>query len=364
VIDRAEGAEIRFSAPKHVPLHEGARLTLADWIDAGDAERSFRFNSAAAAYHARYRLMHRLSAVADRPKAAVLGADPESPDGFYEDGSDVQVTVQPLTGYRLRRWEGDASGAYRTVSVRMNASRFIRAVLEPVPYVPPAGARNAAGETPVNAVAPGSLVSLFGVNLAAASEVGPVNPLAQTLAGVVVRLGARILPLIFVSPEQINLQLPHDVEPGAHRLLLQSEGQGETAIDIAVQRNAPGLFHEIDGGNPLAIATRGDGSRVTRDAPAKRGEEIALLATGLGPYDRAPVAGYAVPAGTICRIADAVEIHSETGIWEAHFAGAAERLAGIDVLRFRIPQEAPSGLAPLRVAVNGTASNTVMVPVE
>jgi uncharacterized protein (TIGR03437 family) len=364
LIDRAEGIEIRFSAPKHVTLHEGSRLTLSDWIDAGDAEQTFHFSSAATAYHAGYRLMHRLNAVADRPNAAVLGAEPDSRDGFYEDSSEVQVTVQPLAGHRFRGWEGDASGAYRTVSVRMTAPRFVRAVLEPVPFVPPAGARNAAGATPTNAVAPGSLVSLFGVNLTAVTEIGPVSPLAQTLGGAVVRLGTRMLPLIFVSPEQINLQLPHDIEPGAHRLVLQSEGQGETGIDIVVQRNAPGLFHELVGDQPLAIATRFDGSRVTPEAPAKRGEDVIILGTGLGPYDRTPVAGFAIPAGGVYRLADAVEVLSSDGVWEVQFAGAAERLTGIDVLRFRVPPEAPSGIVSLKVASNGTESNTVTLPVE
>src|SRR5256885_917050 len=44
------------------------------------------------------------------------------------------------------------------------------------------------------------------------------NPLAQTLGGVTVRVGDRFMPLIFVSPSQINLQLPDDLPLGAQTI--------------------------------------------------------------------------------------------------------------------------------------------------
>jgi hypothetical protein len=47
--------------------------------------------------------------------------------------------------------------------VTMSAPRAVKALLDPIPYIAPAGVGNAAGTTPL-AGAPGSIVSIFGVN--------------------------------------------------------------------------------------------------------------------------------------------------------------------------------------------------------
>lgn len=362
VVDRPAGAAVRFAAPKQIELYDGARLSLADWVNAGDVEQSFVFTSAVKAYHADYRLMHRLMAVPDRPDGAVVRAAPESADGYYETGTEVQITAEAAAGYRFRRWEGDVTGAYRSAAVKMTAPRFARAILEAVAFVPPTGVRNAAGETPENAVAAGSVVSLFGANLAIRTEVGPQSPMAQTLAGAVVRLGARMLPLIFASPEQINLQIPYDVEPGQYKLVLQTEGQADVSIDLAVQRNAPGLFHEVIESQAFVLAARG-GASVTAESPARPGDLITIWATGLGPYDRRPISGFAIPSGSVYRAADTVELWHGDAAWVVEFAGAAEGMAGIELIRFRVPRDAAAGALELKLRVNGTESNTVLLRV-
>src|ERR1019366_6110248 len=73
--------------------------------------------------------------------------------------------------------------------VTMSAPRVVKALLDPVPYIAPAGVMNAAGATPQAGVAPGRILSIFGVNLA------PDGMLPQTLGGLTVRVGDRILPL-------------------------------------------------------------------------------------------------------------------------------------------------------------------------
>jgi uncharacterized protein (TIGR03437 family) len=362
IIDRLPGSEVRIAAPWSVELYDGARLTLASGVDFWSAEQTVVFTSAIKSYHAGYKLMHRLVMVADRPEAAAFRANPDSADGFYDAGSDVEITVEARAGYRFQRWEGDASGVYRSVWMRMAGPRYARALLEPEPYVPPTGARNAAGVTPEDAVTPGSIVSIHGMHLAPFTEAGPASPLAQSLAGAVVRLGDRLLPLMFVSPEQINLQLPYEVEPGAYKLILEAAGQTPLAVDLNVQRNAPGLFHEMIADEPVALATHADGSAVTAENPAKPGERIAIAGTGFGPYERAPLTGFATPPGSLYRCVDAVELWSGEETWEVEFAGAAEGLAGIDVVRFRVPAGGRA-TAGLKLRVNGKESNTVRLPV-
>jgi uncharacterized protein (TIGR03437 family) len=57
-------------------------------------------------------------------------------------------------------------------------------------------------------VVPGSLVSIFGVNLASQIAFASAVPLPVTLGGVSVSFNGIAAPLLFVPPQQINAQLP------------------------------------------------------------------------------------------------------------------------------------------------------------
>src|SRR5258706_11849894 len=78
------------------------------------------------------------------------------------------------------------------------------------PIVNSGGIVNAASfATPV---APGALISIFGVNLAPQIALASQIPLPTSLANVSVRFNNNVFaPLLFVSPTQINAQLPWEV---------------------------------------------------------------------------------------------------------------------------------------------------------
>ena len=57
-------------------------------------------------------------------------------------------------------------------------------------------------------VAPGSLVSIYGQDLAANTQSAAAPPLPLTLSGASVLIGGQAAPLLYVSPEQINAQVP------------------------------------------------------------------------------------------------------------------------------------------------------------
>ncbi|HET8547997.1 MAG TPA: hypothetical protein VFL57_08335, partial [Bryobacteraceae bacterium] len=242
--------------------------------------------------------------------------------------------------------------------------RFVRAMLTRVPYIAPQGVRNAAGETPETGVAAGSLISIVGQSLAKGYQAGPTNPLAQTLDGVVVRVEDRILPLVFVSTEQINALLPSDVAEGDYSLTVQTTGQPDVSAPFTVVRNAPGLFSAIVDGKTVAVAVHEDGSPVTPTSPARRGEQVRLMGTGVGPFDRRPIDGFPTPAQPLFTVVDTTEVIAGDLRLPVIWTGAAPGLNGVTAVRFRIPAELSSGAAELRVAVNGKLSNSVVLPVE
>jgi uncharacterized protein (TIGR03437 family) len=360
-VERRAGGEARLAAPAAVAWSGETRLEFAGWSDGGPRERVWTAGTEEARLVARYRASHRLEAGVEPAEGAGIRLEPASEDGFYAEGAEVRVTAEARPGYRFRYWQGDLEGRWATGVVRMGGPRRVRAVLEEVPEAAEAGVQNAAGETPEAGVAPGSLIVIYGAKLAGGFEAAVGSPLPQTLGEVTVQVGGRLLPLVYVSPEQVSAQLPAELEEGLQRVVVRWEGRGETAVDFQVVRNAPGLFtREVEGAR-MALAAGEDGGFLGAEQAARRGETITLYGTGFGPSERRLPDGFAVeePAP---RLADRVEILAGEQVLEPVSATAAAGHVGLVALRLRIPEDAPARLE-LKVRVNGHESNTVAITV-
>ncbi|MGH9632813.1 MAG: InlB B-repeat-containing protein, partial [Bryobacteraceae bacterium] len=364
-IDRAAGTQVRLAAPATVSQTDASRYEFIGWGDTNETERTITLDKDTEYFKASYRVFNRLTTVVDPAEGAEVHVEPASPDGFYPEDSQITLTAKAKKGFRFRRWDGDLSGTSNSGVLNMSVSRTARVMLERVPYIEPAGVRNAAGETPEPGVAPGSIISIFGASMALQTEAGPVSPLAQTLAGVTVHLGDRLLPLIYVSPEQINAQLPSDVPVGTHSLTVRSSGFPDVEATVEIVRNAPGLFESMNGDKRYAIAFHEDGSQVTPESPARRDEQITLLGTGFGRLAHPPVDGFAVPASPPNALVDAAEIVSGDTRLKPAWCGAAPGFVGISAAKFKLGSEvSPSSDLLVSVVVNGRSSNPVHLPVE
>src|SRR5262249_39722823 len=146
---------------------------------------------------------NRLNAAITPPEGARLIADPASADGFYDANAQVQITIEPKLGFKFQNWDGDLTSASRSLTLIMNSPKFLRAVLDRVPALLDRADKTGPGEPPRPAAAAVSFVSFFGVTLPPTSGAGPASPLRQTLASVTVLVSGKLLPLVFVSPDQI-----------------------------------------------------------------------------------------------------------------------------------------------------------------
>jgi len=237
------------------------------------------------------------------------------------------------------------------------------AELDRIPYIAPAGVQNAASNTPTTTVAAGSIIAIYGQSLAPSLEVGPVNPLAQSIAGVSVTVNNFILPLLFVSPGQINAQLPWELPAGTYTIQVQSLGQPEVTGTFSVVRNAPGLFTQTINSQTYAIAFHANGSLITPSSPADPGETVSLLGTGLGPFEGNLVDGF-FPPNPPPALVDSVSISAGSYSPAPTWVGAAAGSTGLALTEFEVPAGITAATSlPITITVNGVKSNVVMLPV-
>jgi uncharacterized protein (TIGR03437 family) len=113
------------------------------------------------------------------------------------------------------------------------------------------GGRNAAK------IAPGTLVTIRGVNLADQTVSAPADQdqLPKTLAGVEVYFDGLRAPLMYVSPTQINAQIPYEIydatSVSAYVRSAATDGtiRTSTAVGVPIVQQNPGIFAQ-DGTDP------------------------------------------------------------------------------------------------------------------
>ena len=361
---RAPGTQVNVTVPPSVAQGDGSRLDFNGW-PGGVGIYAVTLSDSDQRVVAAYHLMNRFTASSDPPNGAVYTVTPVSPDGFYDSSSTVAVSLTAQPGYKFRRWDGDLSGTIPSGTVAMSAPRTVRGLLDPVPFIAPAGVANAAGVTPQQGVAPGSMISIFGANLTTSSAVAPDGHLPQTLAGVVAHSGDRLLPLIFASPNQINAQLPDDVPLGSQIMTVSPPGQADVRALFTAVRNAPGLFPVPVNNQAFAMAIHEDGSPITSDSPAVHGELITVYGTGFGPADHPRPEGFPVPTSPDYLIVDTATVQVGDAVINAQKAFVVPGKQGIDAVQFRLGDSAPTATnATMKVTVNGVDSNTVLLSVQ
>jgi uncharacterized protein (TIGR03437 family) len=123
------------------------------------------------------------------------------------------------------------------------------------------------------AVAAGSLATVFGNFTGADTLAAPQFPLTTKLGQTQVLIQGNAVPLSYVSPGQINLQVPAGLSPGQYLVSVQVAGQQVARSTATVVLRAPGLF----------TVRNADGRTNSPSSPARAGDTIQILGTGQGP---------------------------------------------------------------------------------
>ncbi len=223
------------------------------------------------------------------------------------------------------------------------------------PQVSAGGLVNAASYVG-GASAPGAIVSLFGSGFGSAWESAATLPLPRRLAGGTrVTVGGVEAPLFYVSPSQINFQIPFEVSTATATVTVTRGDDGQSqSMSLTLANAQPGIF--TYGTGSAAALNAQTGALVSAENPVGRGEWVAVYASGLGRV--LPAAQSGAPPQALSSTAEPVTVLVGNSRAEVNFSGLAPNFAGLYQVNFRVPADvAPGAEVPLKLSVSGLESN-------
>ena len=201
-------------------------------------------------------------------------------------------------------------------------------------------------------LAPGSLFTIFGEDLASETAAAESLPLPARLAGTEVLVNGRRAPLLYVSPTQINAAVPAETPIGRGGVIVRSAAGQNRGHPVEVRAAAPELFL-IEGDQAQAL--NADGSWNSADKPAAADEILTIYWTGLGVSDPWVGAGEAAPVERPAVAAHPVTVKIGGREAEVRFAGLAPGFAGLGQLNAVTPAGV-AGRLPIQITVAGFES--------
>jgi uncharacterized protein (TIGR03437 family) len=243
---------------------------------------------------------------------------------------------------------------------------------QPPPAINSLGLVNAANLG--NASTAGSIVSLFGSGLASGIMKATGVPLPPALGTTSVQVNGIPAPLFYVSPTQINFQVPWEVSGQQHVSVTVTAGNQMSApVSLNLAPLAPGIFATNGAGTGQgAVLIAGSSSLAapvgfaTGSRPAARGEYLSIYATGLGPVTSPPSSGAPSPGNSppTTTTTPTVLIGGASAPI-VQFSGLAPGFVGLYQINVQVPPLATVGSqVPLVLLMGGVSSNTVTVAIQ
>jgi uncharacterized protein (TIGR03437 family) len=307
---------------QHVPDAQGNRwitkITLTEEAGIGTTLTGFTINGASS------------DVVSSFGSAAIPPRGSLTATVKFANMSVPSVVVFGFTGT-------DASGQIwsRQVSIPFEAASALLTIL---------GVANAASYQQV--FAPGMLLYVAGSQLSPLVQVAGSVPFPTLMGNVTATVNGLAAPLYYVSPGQLDIQIPYEIPPGKVTLTVTSLGQAAT-FSFTVGAAAPGIFTAQDGSLvPYASGARGDTLLLFITG---QGVVSPLVATGAAPAAGTPLSE--LPAPTL-----PVMVTIGGILAPRTFVGITPGLVGVTQINFQIPPDAPLGPQPVVVTIGDVPS--------
>lgn len=219
--------------------------------------------------------------------------------------------------------------------------------------------------------APGAFISIFGENLAQSEKLGFDTPgtFPTDLAGVQVQFNGKPAPLLYVSPGQVNLQVPYDLQFTEYRMVIRRGDLVSTPSSLSVGSASPAVA-TLDGsgkgqGQIYRVAPDVEAGFATAANAVRPGESILIVATGLGPTNPLVDEGKAVVTESRAGAIGDVRVRIGNALATDVSAWLVPGQIGIYFVSAIVPADAPTGDAvPVVLSANGVESQLVTMAVQ
>ncbi|MBV8728331.1 MAG: peptidase S8, partial [Acidobacteriia bacterium] len=196
------------------------------------------------------------------------------------------------------------------------------------------------------AFAPGMVLSVFGSGLSQTTQTVSAFPLPNSLSGVSATINGISAPFYYVSPTQLNIQIPYETGSGPAILGINNNGQVAYS-QFSVSPAATGIFTDSN-------------HALVPQSTARPGDTLLMFVTGEGEVSPPLLDGvtpfFATPINLLPQPLLPVTVTVGGIPAQILFAGVASGLAGATQVNFVVPANAPLGAQQVVAAVGGIAS--------
>jgi len=212
-----------------------------------------------------------------------------------------------------------------------------------------------------NQLSPGSIFNLYGDSLSSATATNSNVPWPRSLSGVSILINGVLAPLYYISPTQINGQIPYETQTGTATATITVNGSSPAQITFPVVPASPSVLVY---GNNQAVAVNQNGQVNAPDAPATVGDYEVLYLSGIGQSNPPVATGAGAPGvEPLARVNYQASITLNSQPCTVVFMGLAPGYPALAQANFQVPN-LPPGDYPLVVTVNGQASDPVTFSVK
>ena len=240
-----------------------------------------------------------------------------------------------VSGFTVLPWNYDAAVAPPQISSVVNA---------------------ADGTKPV---APGGLISVYGQQMSLVNIATQEIPLPTAIGESCLTVNGIAVPMLFVSSQQINGQLPTSVDGNA-TMTLRTPGGISDNFYFSILPVAPSIFRSGTAGPETGLATvfRGDnGQLITPTNPIHPNDIITIYATGMGATSPAVASGMPAPADPLSNTVTAASVTLGGVPLNVLYSGLVPGEVGVYQVNASVPSGVPQGMdIPLVVAQAGSST--------
>ena len=164
-------------------------------------------------------------------------------------------------------------------------------------------------------------------------------------------------PLYYVSPGQVNLQVPYEIAPGPATLTVHTPDGRSVDQAIYVNPVAPGVFTTTD-------------RHIVPSSQARAGDYATLFINGQGPVSPVATAGASPPNPDHVPVSGLPSPYAYVQVFVAGveastvFVGIPYFLAGVTQVNFLVPPSTPVGTQPVEVRVAGIPAAQSVIDIQ